>query len=379
MEWNGRKIRPVGNLVKPKQFDFQDALKPLGEKRNNGFVWVPTKQILMDVDQEDSTPVTPTPTPSVTPTNTVTPTPTNTPTQSVTPTLTPTVTTSETPTSTPVTPTPTPTNTTTPTPSATPIVYPLASYTATEAYSVTRQLSSSITNCLTIRRSSDNTELDIGFVGGNLDTTTLLSFVGANDGYVSKIYDQSGNNRHVTQTTLTKQPILVSGGTLLTYNGKPYLQTDGIDDVLSGPTTITNGQNLYTFSVGNDCQYSINGPDAHIGGQNSGSWGYETFTDLSRCVLTFNTTQYSRASTNTDSWGITKGYNTSITSVTAFIGLTKNNTTNTTNISSNSSRRRRQGAGAANTFYSSIFQEIIIGGTDSAGLYTNQNSYYSYF
>ena len=114
MEWNGRKIRPVGNLVKPKQFDFQDALKPLGEKRNNGFVWVPTKQILMDVDQEDSTPVSPTPTPTITSTPTVTPTTSVTPTVTTSPTNTPT--TSVTPTTT-VTPTLTSTPTSTPTPS----------------------------------------------------------------------------------------------------------------------------------------------------------------------------------------------------------------------------------------------------------------------
>ena len=107
MEWNGRKIRPVGNLVKPKEFDFNDALKPLGEKRNNGFVWVPTKQIIMDVDQEDSIPVSPTPTP----TPTVTTTPTNTPTTSVTPSITPTTT---------VTPTVTTTPTITPSPSQAP-------------------------------------------------------------------------------------------------------------------------------------------------------------------------------------------------------------------------------------------------------------------
>jgi hypothetical protein len=212
-----------------------------------------------------------------------------------------------------------------------------------------------------------------------LDTTTLLNFVGVNDGYVSKIYDQSGNNRDVTQATPEKQPILVSGGTLLTYNGKPYLQSDGIDDVLSGPTTITNGSNVFTFSVGNDCQYSINSPDAHIGGVNTGTYGYESFTDLTRVVFTFSTTQYSRASTNTDTWGITKGYNTSVTSVTSQLGILKNNVLNTTGIPSNSSRRRRQGAGAANAFYNSIFQEIIIGFTDSAGLYSNQNSYYGYF
>jgi hypothetical protein len=122
MEWNGRKIRPAGNVIKAKEFDFQDALKPLGEKRNNGFVWVLGGQF-GSVRQTSSTPVTPTPTPSVTPTSTLTPTPSVTPTQtntpSVTPTLTNTPTNTGTPTQTPTTSV-TPTNTLTPTPTVTP-------------------------------------------------------------------------------------------------------------------------------------------------------------------------------------------------------------------------------------------------------------------
>jgi hypothetical protein len=107
MEWNGRKIRPVGNVIKSKEFDFQDALKPLGEKRNNGFVWVPGGQFGSVQPSTTSVPVSPTPTPSITPTSTQTPTPSITPTQTITPTNT-------------GTPTQTPTNTSSPTPSITP-------------------------------------------------------------------------------------------------------------------------------------------------------------------------------------------------------------------------------------------------------------------
>ena len=86
MEWNGRKIRPVGNVIKAKEFDFQDALKPLGEKRNNGFVWVPGGQFGSVQPSTTSVPVSPTPTPSITPTSTLTPTPSITPTLTNTPT-----------------------------------------------------------------------------------------------------------------------------------------------------------------------------------------------------------------------------------------------------------------------------------------------------
>ena len=64
--------------------------------------------------------------------------------------------------------------------------YLLDSYgSATVAYSL-RKLSSSATNAIRVRRSNDNSETDIGFVGEALDTTSLTSFVGANSAYIVK-------------------------------------------------------------------------------------------------------------------------------------------------------------------------------------------------
>lgn len=66
--------------------------------------------------------------------------------------------------------------------------------------------------CLRVRRSSDNAEQDIGFLNDKLDTASLTSFVGANDGFVVTWYDQSGNARNATQATAAKQPYIVVGG-----------------------------------------------------------------------------------------------------------------------------------------------------------------------
>jgi len=121
MEWNGRKIRPVGNVIKSKEFDFQDALKPLGEKKNNGFVWVPGGQFGSVQSPDTTPPVSPSPTPTVTTTQTLTPTP------SVTPTLTNTPTNTGTPTNTP-TPSVTPTQTITPTNTGTPTNTPTPTF-----------------------------------------------------------------------------------------------------------------------------------------------------------------------------------------------------------------------------------------------------------
>jgi len=91
------------------------------------------------------------------------------------------------------------------------------------AYSL-RKLSSTYSgNCIRVRRSSDNTEQNIGFVSNVLDTTSLLSFVGAGNGFVTTWYDQSGNGVNMIQTAGGYQPIIVSSGILLTSGGKPIL------------------------------------------------------------------------------------------------------------------------------------------------------------
>lgn len=75
-----------------------------------------------------------------------------------------------------------------------------------------------------VRRSSDNTEQDIGTSGGNLDTVSLLAFVGAGNGFVRTWYDQSGQANHVTQTTLASQPQIVAAGVvILNGAGLPHI------------------------------------------------------------------------------------------------------------------------------------------------------------
>ena len=100
--------------------------------------------------------------------------------------------------------------------------YLLDTYSSEGGYSM-RKISSTATNCIRVRRSSDNAEQDIGFVGDDLDTTSLLSFVGANDGYVTTWYDQSGNGRDAFNGFAIPQPRIVLGGVLETKNTKPAI------------------------------------------------------------------------------------------------------------------------------------------------------------
>lgn len=108
---------------------------------------------------------------------------------------------------------------------------------AAAAYSL-QKIKSTQNYAIRVRRSSDNTSQDIGFNGlGDLDTTSLLSFVGANFGYVTTFYDQSGNGYNFTQPTADYQPAIVSSGTLNTKNGKPTILFDGASDFMSIPTS----------------------------------------------------------------------------------------------------------------------------------------------
>ena len=84
-------------------------------------------------------------------------------------------------------------------------------------------------SAIKVRRSSDNNELDIGFVDGVLDTASLLTFVGAGDAFVAIIYDQVGGN-NMTQTTSSLQGQIVSSGSVILKGGKPCIIRSASDD-----------------------------------------------------------------------------------------------------------------------------------------------------
>ena len=70
---------------------------------------------------------------------------------------------------------------------------------------------------------------DIGFdSNGDLDVSAIASHCGTNDGYVSKIYDQSGNGHHASQTAVTNMPKIYDGASqsVFSENGKPQIQGD---------------------------------------------------------------------------------------------------------------------------------------------------------
>lgn len=136
---------------------------------------------------------------------------------------------------------------------------------AAAAYSVRKLRTAYTGSAIRVRRSSDNTESDIGFTAnGNLDTTSLISFCDGGNGFVTTWYDQSGNGYNATQTTAANQPQIVSSGSVITTNGKPSAQFDGSNDNLlynsnlflgAGSRTIlsvykpNNATGTFTYSI----------------------------------------------------------------------------------------------------------------------------------
>jgi hypothetical protein len=87
---------------------------------------------------------------------------------------------------------------------------------AVMAVSVRKLRSTYQGSCMRVRRSSDNSETDIGFTSADaLDVSSLLAFASTSSVYVKTWYDQSGGGRDLTQTTTTAQPLIVTSGSLL--------------------------------------------------------------------------------------------------------------------------------------------------------------------
>lgn len=74
-------------------------------------------------------------------------------------------------------------------------------------------------SAIRVRRSSDNAEQDFGFVGNNLDTSSLLTFCGVGNGFVTTWYDQSGSsNNGVMNTALNQCQVVLNGNLILDPN-----------------------------------------------------------------------------------------------------------------------------------------------------------------
>jgi hypothetical protein len=113
-------------------------------------------------------------------------------------------------------------------------VGPLDDYASgmTAAWDVRNRLRSDWTGALCEVRAdrSGQPTFDVPFkADGTWDTAALLSFAGSDSCYVTQLYDQSGNGRHIGNIIAATQPMLVNAGSLVTdgplftYAGAQFL------------------------------------------------------------------------------------------------------------------------------------------------------------
>ena len=107
-----------------------------------------------------------------------------------------------------------------------PTPLPLDDIDANMLYFSTTKLSSDDTISIRVRRSSDNAEKDIGFIGKDLDIQDLLNFVGSGNGYIVSTYSQGAVSSF--QGVINEQPLIVENGVYLgtlKFSGAQWLNT----------------------------------------------------------------------------------------------------------------------------------------------------------
>jgi len=139
-----------------------------------------------------------------------------------------------------------------------------------------------------IRRSSDNATAD--FTAAEITDGTLTTWTGANDGLVTRRYDQAALGHDDFQTTAAYQPKLVSAGTLITdSNGNP------VGEIVS----TTQAMRFYAFAQGEaGTVYASYKP---LGGAHAGRYYYVVSKDANPRIGMSDDNETSTLATSTSS------------------------------------------------------------------------------
>lgn len=106
---------------------------------------------------------------------------------------------------------------------------------AAAAYSL-RDIGANGSRVVRVRRSSGSPDEE-DFSASQVLSGAVEAFVGSgNDGFVTTLYDQSGNGNDVTQTTTGSQPKIVDSGSQVKVDGIPSIKFDGTNDFLERAT-----------------------------------------------------------------------------------------------------------------------------------------------
>lgn len=257
---------------------------------------------------------------------------------------------------------------------------------AAAAYSVRKLRSAYSGSAIRVRRSSDNTEQDIGFSGANLDTSALTSFCSGTNGFVTTWYDQSGNARNVTQTTAASQPQIVSSGSIIILNGKPSCQFDGVNDAL-----LYTGSTISSITKTTQIAVSkVNGLNAttnfivQIGQENTNQSTGISYASLSKpTIFIWGSTETSVSST-ISSQNLIFGMNDNPTqSIYVNNSISASSTVGNTNIINSTVAIGGRVSGSSSLILNGNIQETILyyssQSSNRVGIQNNVNTYYGIY
>jgi hypothetical protein len=105
----------------------------------------------------------------------------------------------------------------------------------------------------------DGGSLSLGSTGNELYLKNIVVTQTTADGAVSKWYDQSGNSNDAINADASEQPLVVSGGSVVTENDKAAIQFDGVDDDLSLSSEILTDTHYVSMVAANTTKGRILG------------------------------------------------------------------------------------------------------------------------
>lgn len=260
---------------------------------------------------------------------------------------------------------------------------------ASAAYSLRKLRSAYTGSAIRVRRESDNTEQDIGFIDNVLDTATLTSFCSGTNGFVKTWYDQSGNARNAEQTTAADQPKIATAGSVNIEGVKPALTFDNTDGLLLNVVQEINLSNFTIlwvakrFSTNNNGMI-LTGSDGSQFMGNDINGGGNPYVNCQTGIL------INIANSNTSASNIETTYHLAYANrrnSTESVGQFNNSNNNYNNITSSATvniRRISKYVGGSTTFdYVGNIQEIIIYASDKSSnrteISSNINDFYSIY
>mgnify|MGYP003344045951 CR=1 FL=1 len=254
---------------------------------------------------------------------------------------------------------------------------------AAAGYSV-RLLSSAYSgSAIRVRRSSDNAEQDIGFVNNELDTSSLTTFCGAGNGFVTTWYDQSGNGNNVTQSTAANQPQIVNGGSVITQGGKPSVQSSGSKILTkSGSGTSTDNSLMIVYKANTLGAYNTIACIGDINGTRPLNLMLSNSVGNLRIIYDEQGT-ISQDGTNTTNYELCSIFSSTNNVQMNINSIAQTLTNNTKTITANQSNIQLFADSRYGDHYIGLISELIYyasnKSTDKTGIESNINSYYGIY